>query len=96
MDTTAYLYNDKTIQPWKHPPVPCTEVQINKSLNLLGIRSWDELEPGRKFIDTEIDKYWGTKKLKLISILFLTLFYLSFHHFQLMGREEISSISKKN
>ena len=59
MDTTAYLYNDKTIQPWKHPPVPCTEIQINKSLNLLGIRSWDELEPGRKFIGTEIDKCWS-------------------------------------
>ena len=50
MDSTAYLYNDKTVQPWKHPPVPCTEVQINKSLNLLGIRSWDELEPGKNYI----------------------------------------------
>ena len=78
MDATAYLYNDKTIQPWKHPPVPCTEIQINKSLNLLGIRSWDELEPGRKFIVTKIDKCWNTKKnnfnhvAKISSFVFLS------------------------
>ena len=95
MDTAAYLYNDKTIQPWKHPPVPCTEVQINKSLNLLGIRSWDELEPGRKFIDTKIYKYLSTK-IKVTSILFVAFLHLSFYHLQSMGREEISSISKKN
>ena len=48
MDPTVYLYNnDNTIQTWRHAPVPCTEIQINKSLNLLGIKSWDDLEPGK-------------------------------------------------
>ena len=54
MDHTALLYNDKTIQPWRYPPVPCTEVQINKSLNQLGFRSWDELEPGKKSISQQL------------------------------------------
>ena len=46
MDPTAYLYNENTVQPWKRSSVPCTEVQLEKSLTKLGIKGWADLEPG--------------------------------------------------
>ena len=49
MDPTAYLYTDNRNQNWGVSTVTCTEVQISKSLALLGMSSWDELEPGKLF-----------------------------------------------
>ena len=47
MDPTAYLYNDTTVQTWKPLPAKAsTQVEINKSLNLLGFEKWENLDPG--------------------------------------------------
>ena len=47
MDPTAYLYTDNPSQNWRRSSLTCTEVQISKSLALLGMCSWDDLEPGK-------------------------------------------------
>ena len=59
MDPTAYLYNDNASQNWKRSSTMCTEVQISKSLALLGMCSWDDLEPSKltNGILSNINKY---------------------------------------
>ena len=44
MDPKQYVYTDQT---WRRPSAPCTEVEIHRSLALLGINSWEELEQGK-------------------------------------------------
>ena len=46
MDPKQYVYTDQT---WRRPSAPCTEVEIHRSLALLGINSWEELEQGKYF-----------------------------------------------
>ena len=46
MDPKQYVYTDQT---WRRPSAPCTEVEIHRSLALLGINSWEELEQGKFF-----------------------------------------------
>ena len=46
MDPKQYVYTDQT---WRRPSAPCTEVEIHRSLALLGINSWEELEQGKCF-----------------------------------------------
>ena len=46
MDPKQYVYTDQT---WRRPSAPCTEVEIHRSLALLGINSWEELEQGKYY-----------------------------------------------
>ena len=47
MNTTEFPHNGNSVKPRKHTKKSNTEVQINKSLALLGFVSWYDLEPGK-------------------------------------------------